>query len=194
MISSSEIAGICGVTAAQFRRDLSYMGEFGLRGFGYEIDRLIYQISKRLGITSTRPVVIIGAGRLGQALLEYKGFFDRGFEMVAIFDIDKNKIGRRVGSFVIRHVSKIEEFVKEEKVKIAVIATPAAAAQATVDLLSKCGIKAILNFAPVGLKANGDICIRHVDLASELQTISFHLARVEQGISSSCCVEDSLDK
>lgn len=184
LISSFELAELTGRNAAQLRKDLSYLGEFGTRGVGYEVDELINQISKWLGIGSVRSVVVVGMGRLGQALCNYRGFADKGFVITHVFDIDPEKIGTTVSGV---HVRDLKDMPQAEIGEIGVIATPADGAQQAADALCDAGIRAILNFAPVNVETGRDICVRHVDFACELQIIGFHLAQAEQGLPSDCC-------
>ena len=184
LISSFELAELTGRNAAQLRKDLSYLGEFGTRGVGYEVDELIGQISKWLGTGTVRSVVVIGMGRLGQALCNYQGFLDKGFKITRVYDIDPEKVGRTIAGVEVAHIDEIEQIGSGE---IGVVATPAVGAQAAADRLVAAGAKAILNFAPTNIETGPDICVRHVDFASELQIIGFHLAQEEEGFSSDCC-------
>lgn len=186
-ISSSELAKLTGHNAAQLRKDLSYLGEFGTRGVGYDVDELIGQIGKWLGTTSVRQVVIVGAGHLGQALCNYKGFINKGFSVSGVYDADPAKIGKRVGNLEIRHIDELQPQNLADSIEIGIIATPADVAQATADTLVQAGVKSILNFAPVALNVGKSVCIRNVDLATELQIIGFHLASLEHGLTSDCC-------
>lgn len=184
LISSFELAELTGRNAAQLRKDLSYLGEFGTRGVGYEVDELIAQISKWLGTGTVRSVVVIGMGRLGQALCNYRGFFDKGFLVTQVFDVDRNKVGQTVADIEIKHVNELSRTSIGD---IGVIATPAVGAQEAANHLIAAGVKAILNFAPVNIEVRDNICVRNVDFATELQIIGFHLAQTEQGLSSDCC-------
>jgi redox-sensing transcriptional repressor len=172
-ISSFELAELVGGNAAQLRKDLSYLGEFGTRGVGYAVDELINQISRWLGIGTVRSVMIIGMGRLGQALCNYQGFHDKGFLVTHVFDIDPAKIGKKVAEL---KVQAIDELPENGPGDIGIIATPATAAQEAADRFVSSGIKAILNFAPTNIEVGQDVFVRHVDFASELQIIGFHLA------------------
>lgn len=186
-ISSSELAKLTGHNAAQLRKDLSYLGEFGTRGVGYDVDELIGQIGKWLGTTSVRQFVIVGAGHLGQALCSYKGFINKGFQVAGLYDADPAKIGKRVGDLEIRHIDDLGPQKLAGDIEIGIIATPADVAQTTADMLVQAGVKSILNFAPAALKVDKCVCIRNVDLATELQIIGFHLAGLEHGLISDCC-------
>ena len=186
-ISSFELARLTGHNAAQLRKDLSYLGEFGTRGVGYDVDELIRQIGKWLGAAKVRQVVIVGAGHLGQALCNYKGFVDKGFNIAGVYDADPAKVGRRVGGLEIRHVDELARQGLADSIEIGIIATPSEAAQATADILVRTRVRSILNFAPVKLDVGSDVCVRNVDLSTELQIIGFHLASVEHGLTSDCC-------
>jgi redox-sensing transcriptional repressor len=190
LISSYELAEQTGRNAAQLRKDLSYLGEFGTRGVGYAVEELIAQISKWLGVVKVRSVGVFGVGKLGEALCNYGGFMDKGFRIVALFDVDPAKLGQEVAGLTVRHLSELKGFVRSDAIEIGLLATPAAAAQKVADKLERCGIKAILNFAPVNLELGPDVCVRNVDLAVELQIIGFHLGRLEKGLVGACCEGD----
>ncbi len=176
VINSLGIAEMAGTNAPQVRKDLSYLGELGTRGIGYDVDSLIAHISRWLGLTSARRLAIVGFGRMGGALYSYAGFTEHGFEVVSILDADPAKTGIDVGGVVIRSVDDLEEVLAADGVEIAVITTPAAAAQAIAERVTAAGVKAVLNFAPVRLELPGDVAVRQVDLSTELQILSFHLA------------------
>jgi redox-sensing transcriptional repressor len=173
-ISSEALAARAGVNAAQVRKDLSYLGSYGTRGVGYEVAYLILQISRRLGLDAERRVAIVGAGNLGQALASYGGFPARGFNVVAAFDADPAKVGTVVGSTVVAPVACLLEVLREKGVDIAVITTPAPAAQAVADTLVEAGVGCILNFAPTSLVVPDHVALRQVDLGIELQILSFY--------------------
>lgn len=176
-ISSEGLAELAGVNAAKVRKDLSYLGSYGTRGVGYEVDYLVYQIRRELGLDHDWPVVIVGAGNLGQALAGYGGFTDRGFPVAGIVDIDPDKVDTVVGGARVRPLDELPQIVAARTVSIGVIATPPAAAQDAADLLVKAGVTSILNFAPVVLSVPVGITIRKVDLAVELQILSYHEQR-----------------
>lgn len=180
-ISSEDLASRAGVNAAQVRKDLSYLGSYGTRGVGYDVDYLVRQINRRLGLDAQRRVAIVGCGNLGQALAGYGGFPARGFHVVAAFDADPAKVGVRVGGALVEPASAMAEVLKEKEVDIAVITTPAPAAQAVADILVEAGVRSILNFAPTTVVVPGEVVLRQVDLAIELQILSFY----QQGIPSS---------
>lgn len=174
--SSEQLAVVSGGTAAQVRKDLSYLGSRGTRGVGYDIDQLMAGIREVLGMTKTHPVVIVGAGNLGTAITNYKGFANWGFEIVAIVDIDEEKIGRRVDGLVVQSAHRLEDIVRAENVAIGIIATPPAAAQSAVDRLVSSGVKSILNLAPIILRTPEEVSVRRVDLSTELGILAHHLS------------------
>jgi redox-sensing transcriptional repressor len=175
--SSEEIALAAGVSAAQVRKDLSYLGSHGTRGVGYEIDELRIQIRKTLGLISHYPVVIVGAGNLGRALAKYNGFDNWGFEITAILDIDESKIGREVAGIKVESLHRLEEIVEGRSVRIGIIATPPSGAQTVADRLTEAGVKSILNLAPTILKTEDDVSVRRVDLSTELGILAYHLTK-----------------
>lgn len=177
VVSSYELAELAGGNAAQLRKDLSYFGEFGTRGVGYDVNHLLYQISKFLGLTRERNVAIVGMGKLGPALLAYRGFREKGFKVVAVFDNDMRKIGKKIDGLEIQDVDFLEREVKDKNIDIGIITTPALAAQHIVNKLMAAGVKAILNFAPATIIVPPEIILRQVDLAVELQILSFHQER-----------------
>ncbi|MBE0466109.1 MAG: redox-sensing transcriptional repressor Rex [Candidatus Desulforudis sp.] len=174
-VSSSEIAKGVGVSPAQVRKDLAYFGEFGTRGVGYNVKDLIHYILKILGLTRTWPVVLVGAGNLGTALCTYRGFKDRGFNIVGVFDNDLTKIGKRVQDLEVLPLERLSEVVREFEVKIGVIAVPLGAVQDTAGRLVESGIRALLTFGPVVVDVPEDIVVRNVDLAVKLEILTFNL-------------------
>ena len=175
--SSEELAAAAGVNSAKLRKDLSYLGSYGTRGVGYEVAYLVYQIRRELGLTHDWPVVIVGAGNLGQALAGYGGFGERGFPVAGIVDVDEHKVGTVMGGVRVRHIDDLPQIVQTKRVSIGVVATPGAAAQEAADLLVKAGVTSILNFAPIVLSVPRVIEVRKVDLAVELQILSYHEQR-----------------
>jgi redox-sensing transcriptional repressor len=173
--SSSEIARWAGVKASQVRKDLSYFGEFGRRGLGYEVPLLRAQIQDILGVHRHRPTIVVGAGNLGSALARYGGFGDRGFQLVAAFDTSPERIGQTLGEVDILPLSELGPLVRERGVEIALIAVPAAAAQPVAELVVGAGVRAIINFAPVLLTLPAGVKLRNVDLARELETLCYYL-------------------
>jgi redox-sensing transcriptional repressor len=176
-ISSEGLAELAGVNAAKVRKDLSYLGSYGTRGVGYEVDYLVFQIRRELGLDHEWPVVIIGAGNLGQALAGYGGFHERGFPVAGIVDIDPAKVDTVVGGARVRPLSELAQIVSAKSVSIGAIATPPGAAQDAADRLVKAGVTSILNFAPVVLVVPVGVTVRKVDLAVELQILSYHEQR-----------------
>lgn len=176
VVNSGTIAKMMGSNPAQVRKDFSYLGELGTRGIGYDVASLISHISRRLGLTATRRVAIVGFGRLGQALQSYGGFHERGFEVVAVFDTDPAKVGVGFGQLVVRHIDEMRTTLPEEGAEIVIIATPAGVAQRMADAAVASGVKAILNFAPISIEVPEEVAVRHVEMAVELQILSFHLA------------------
>lgn len=173
-LSSEALAERTGVNAAQVRKDLSHLGSFGTRGVGYEVEYLIAQITRHLGLTRDRRVAIVGLGNLGQALAHYRGFPARGFRIVAAFDADPEKVGRKIGDSVVRHVNELAEVVRRERVVIGLIATPPGVAQSVADRLVAAGVTSILNFAPTLIRVPDHVALRKVDLAIELQILSYY--------------------
>lgn len=176
-VSSDELAVLAGVTPAKVRKDLSYLGSFGVRGVGYEIDHLRFQIRIELGLEEEWPVVIVGAGHLGKALARYDGFVDHGFDVVGLFDIDPAKIGSKLDGLVVEPLSDLKRSIRTRGATIGIVTTPAAAAQETAEVLGAAGIRSILNFAPVVIKPPEGVDVRRVDLSTELQVLSFYLHR-----------------
>ena len=176
-ISSKNLAELAKVNDAQVRRDLSYLGTLGTRGVGYDIKTLRNQLQLELGLVEGWSAVIVGVGNLGSALAHYGGFKDKGFGVVGLFDDDPKKINSQVAGLVVTPLSKMEEYCKKYNVAIGIIATPGEYAQGVADLLINCGVRSILNFAPVLLKNVKDVQIRSVDLSQELQILSYYLDR-----------------
>ncbi|HEX6248634.1 MAG TPA: redox-sensing transcriptional repressor Rex [Nocardioidaceae bacterium] len=175
--SSEELASAAGVNSAKLRKDLSYLGSYGTRGVGYDVEYLRYQIAREIGVTQDWPVVIVGIGNLGHALANYSGFTSRGFRIVALLDSDPARRGEQVGSMSIRPDDELEAVVDEHDVAIGVIATPAAAAQGVCDRLVRSGVTSILNFAPTVLTVPPGVDVRKVDLSIELQILAYHEQR-----------------
>jgi len=176
-ISSERLAELAGVNAAKVRKDLSHLGSYGTRGVGYDVEYLLYQISRELGLTQDWPVVIVGIGNLGHALANYRNFSARGFRVVALLDADASKVGERLGDLVVRPLDDLDEIARTESVAIGIITTPAAAAQGVADRLVAAGVTSILNFAPAVLNVPPHVSLRKVDLSIELQILSFYQQR-----------------
>lgn len=176
-VSSEGLAEAAGVNSAKVRKDLSYLGSYGTRGVGYDVEYLIYQISRELGLTQDWNCVIVGVGNLGHALANYRGFSARGFRIVALVDADDRKVGEKVGDLSIEPFDEIEQIAKDREVSIGIVATPAVAAQEAADRLVGAGVKSILNFAPAVITVPDDVSLRKVDLSIELQILSFYEQR-----------------
>ena len=174
-ISSKQLGEALGYSDAQVRKDLAYFGQFGHPGIGYRVDELIHRLKKILGTDKISNVLLVGAGNLGRALLAYKGFVHKGFKIVAIFDADAAKVGRKIGDLVIRSDQDIASVAAELQIRVAMLAVPVQAAQAVADQLLTVGIKGILNFAPVALNVPGDVVVQSVDLALQLEQLSFRM-------------------
>ena len=175
--SSEELATAAGVNSAKLRKDLSYLGSYGTRGVGYDVEYLSYQIAREIGVTQDWPVVIVGIGNLGHALASYSGFRSRGFRVVALLDADPRRTDELVAGIVVRPFDDLEGIVAENGVAIGVIATPAIAAQDVADRMVACGITSILNFAPSVLAVPAGVDVRKVDLSIELQILAYHEQR-----------------
>jgi len=184
LVSSEELAEASGVSSAKLRKDLSFLGSYGTRGVGYEVEFLLYQIARALGLTQVWPVVIVGIGNLGNALAGYPGFASRGFSVVGLFDTDPNRVGETVTvagkEIVVTDISKLPQVVLSSGASIGVIATPETSAQEVCDLMVRNGITSILNFAPVLIEVPAGVDVRRVDLATELQILAFHEQRKSQ--------------
>lgn len=188
LVSSEELADVSGVSSAKLRKDLSFLGSYGTRGVGYDVEFLLYQIARALGLTQQWPVVIVGVGNLGHALAGYQGFASRGFKVVGLFDSDDTRVGEKVsvaGSTVsVSPLSDLPQIVRSSGASIGVIATPESSAQEVCDVLVRHGVTSILNFAPVLLEVPAGVDVRRVDLATELQILAFHEQRKSQLVMS----------
>lgn len=178
-VSSQALADQFNLNSAQIRKDLGYFGEFGVRGVGYFVEDLRRHITTILGLDKPHRVAIIGAGRLGTALANYNGFVKSNFTVVALFDNDREKIGRRIGEAgaLVHDVKKIARIVRDEEIDVAVVAVPGRAAQRVLNQVMAAGVKAVLNFAPVHLQARLDVKVKTVDLTTSLESLSYFLAR-----------------
>jgi len=175
-VSSEELARRSGATSAQVRKDLSFFGSFGKRGMGYEVPALVTRLREILGLERAYRVVLVGAGKIGGALVHYEGFRRRGFEVSAIYDRDPKKIGSRSNGLVVRDVKQLEADLKKEPTDIGIVVTPGEAAQEVADRLVRAGVKALLNFAPIQLKVPRDVEVKTVNMAQELEALSYSLA------------------
>nr|WP_211212880.1 redox-sensing transcriptional repressor Rex [Actinopolyspora mortivallis] len=192
-VSSEELASAAGVNSAKLRKDLSYIGSYGTRGVGYEVAVLIGQIERTLGLTQQHRVAVIGIGNLGHALANYGGFPNRGFPVAALFDLDPDLMGVPVGGIPVDHVDDIPRVCAERDITIGAIATPAKGAQDVCDRLVQAGVRCVLNFAPVVLQVPEEVEVRKVDLAVEMQILSFHVARRSQEPQESGDPGDGVD-
>jgi redox-sensing transcriptional repressor len=174
-ISSEALASRGGTTSAQVRKDLSFFGSFGKRGLGYAVPELARRLREILGLGRRYRVAMIGAGKIGSALVQYRGFRQRGFDIVAIYDSDPSKVGRQWNGLAVQHIDSLEAELARRPVDMAVLVTPADAAQGVTDRLVRAGVKAILNFAPVQLVVPHDVEVKTVNLALELETLSYAL-------------------
>jgi len=184
-VSSEELATAAGVDSANLRKGLSHLGSYGTRGVGYDVAVLVERIENTLGLTRRLAVALVGVGNLGHALAGYGGVTTLGFHIAALLDADPNRIGEKIAGLVVRHVDELPEVVSELDIAIGVIATPAHAAQAVCDQLVDCGVTSILNFAPTVLVVPDGVDVRKVDLAIELQILSFHEQRKIRPIGGS---------
>ena len=184
LINSSGIAEMAGTNAAQVRKDLSYLGEYGTRGVGYDVDELTLHLMRWLGIEEQRRAAIVGFGRLGSALQSYGGFAERGISVVAVLDADPDKVGTEVDGTQIESIDDASEVLRREDVEIAIITVPGEYAQDVVDVVVGAGVQAILNFAPGRIEVPEGVVVRQADVAAELQILSFHLNRIEGAGSS----------
>jgi redox-sensing transcriptional repressor len=175
-VSSGALASRGGTTSAQVRKDLSFFGSFGKRGLGYPVPELADRLREILGLKQRYQVGMIGAGKIGSALVQYRGFRQRGFDIIAIFDSDPAKIGRQWNGLTIQNIDTLEAEFAKRPIDMAVLVIPAEAAQPVTDRLVKLGVKAILNFAPVQLVVPDDVVVKTVNLALELETLSYALA------------------
>lgn len=176
-VSSQELADLVHVSAAMLRKDLSHLGTYGTRGVGYDVAMLVHEMSAVLGLEHDWPVAIIGVGNLGRALAHYGGFSSRGLSVAALFDVDPATVGTEVNGHTVHHVDEIPTLVGRRGVRIAVVATPSAAAQDTCDLLVRSGVTSILCFAGAAVRVPAGVTVRAVDLSTELQILGFHEQR-----------------
>lgn len=176
-VSSEELASATGVNSAKLRKDLSFLGSYGIRGVGYDVATLTDELSRTLGLTVNHRVALIGVGNLGQALAGYGGFASRGFRVAALLDADRGRVGSVISGLTVRPIAELEQIVAEDGITIAVLAVPASVAQDVCNRLVAAGVTSILNFAPVVLSVPAHVDVRKVDLAAELQILSFHETR-----------------
>jgi redox-sensing transcriptional repressor len=175
-ISSKQLGESLNLTDAQVRKDLAYFGQFGHPGIGYRVDDLIGQVRRILGTDKTWNVILVGAGNLGRALSAYRGFEAKGFRLIAVFDNDPSKIGKRHGPFTIQPLSEVPDTIQKQNVKLAMLAVPAEHAQAVADELIDAGVRGLLNFAPVSINVPPAVALNSVDLAVQLEQLSFQVS------------------
>ncbi|MCC7450695.1 MAG: redox-sensing transcriptional repressor Rex [Anaerolineae bacterium] len=173
--SSHELGQRLGISSAQIRKDLSHFGEFGKQGTGYQISHLQAQLKQILQVDREWPMVVVGAGDLGRAIAHYAGFVERGFRVVGVFDNDPNKIGTGSGALKVRDAHEIGEFIQQNRIRIAMLAVPAAYAQGICDTLVAAGVRAILNYAPITLTVPDDVHVQYIDPVTHLQRMTYYL-------------------
>jgi redox-sensing transcriptional repressor len=176
-VSSEDLAGRSGTTAAQVRKDLSHFGSFGKRGLGYAVRDLREHLQRIMGLERRWRVVLVGAGRIGSALFDYAGFRSRGFDIVAVLDADASKVGQRWGEVVIGDSASLEDIIRRHCVDVAIVAVPVEAVQGVVDRVVSAGVRGILNFAPTRLRVPEGVALKDVSLVMELEALSFSLSR-----------------
>jgi redox-sensing transcriptional repressor len=181
-VSSQELGERIGVTAAQIRKDLSYFGEFGKQGIGYNVEYLLGHIRRILGLNDAWPVVLVGAGHLGQAIARYEGFRSRGIDIVGLFDNDPSKIGLELGKLKVQPDTELPAVLRDQHIRLAIVAVPASRAQGVVDSLVENGVQGILNYAPVVVQAPEGVWVRHIDPVALLHSMTYYLAREDERI------------
>ncbi len=174
-VSSEALAARGGTTSAQVRKDLSFFGSFGKRGLGYSAPELVTRLRDILGLKQSYQVIVVGAGKIGSALVQYRGFAQRGFHIAAVYDADPAKVGLKWNGLVVRDVKQLDRDLAREPMDIAILSTPAPAAQALAERLVRSGIKAILNFAPLQLLVPAHVAVKNVNMALELEALSYAL-------------------
>lgn len=181
-VSSQELGERIGVTAAQIRKDLSYFGEFGKQGIGYNVEYLLGHIRRILGLNEAWPVVLVGAGHLGQAIARYEGFRSRGIDIIGLFDNDETKMGLEVGKLHVQPDTELPSVLREQHIRLAIVAVPATRAQDVVDSLVEHGVQGILNYAPIVVQAPEGVWVRHIDPVALLHSMTYYLAREEDHV------------
>lgn len=180
-VSSKQLGESLGLTDAQVRKDLAYFGQFGHPGIGYRVEELIAQVRRILGTDKVWDVLLVGAGNLGRALMSYKGFSAKGFRLVAVFDADSSKAGKKYGPFIIQPMGELADTVQKHPIRLGIIAVPADHAQDVADQLITAGIRGLLNFAPVSISVPPGIALNAVDLAVQLEQLSFQVNVIPPG-------------
>ncbi|HEX9441395.1 MAG TPA: redox-sensing transcriptional repressor Rex [Roseiflexaceae bacterium] len=179
-VSSQELGDRINVTAAQIRKDLSYFGEFGKQGIGYDVEKLLGQIEHILGLTQEWAVALVGIGHLGEAIARYEGFRSQGIRIVALFDSEPAKIGTTINGQSISGVDQIESICRDHNIRLAIIAVPAGHAQEVADMLIAAGVRAFLNYAPVVIQTPSGVWVRNIDPVGLLHSMTYYLAREEE--------------
>ncbi len=177
VVSSAQLAEMIGIPATQIRKDLSWFGGFGKQGSGYDVVHLLDQLNTILNLNRIWQVVLVGAGNLGKAVVEYDGFRRKGFEICAVFDNEPKRIGSQIGHLFVQDVENLAAYVKENDILVAALAVPASAAPGVADLLVKAGVRAILNYAPVTLRLPKEVAVSYVDPVLSLQKMTYYLPR-----------------
>jgi redox-sensing transcriptional repressor len=180
-VSSQELGERINVTAAQIRKDLSYFGEFGKQGIGYDVEKLLNHIERILGLTQSWPVVLVGVGYLGQAIARYDGFHSQGLQIIGLFDTDPQKVGQVVAGIEISDYAHMPQLIRAQGARLAIIAVPAADAQSVADILIDAGIRAILCYAPIILQAPDHVWVRYIDPVAVLHSMTYYLAHEHIG-------------
>ena len=175
IVSSQELGARLQITPAQIRKDLSYFGKFGTQGKGYNVSQLLGELRQILGLDRKWLVALVGVGRLGRALLNYGGLAPQGFHVLAVFDSDPRQVGKKIGELAIQDIAELAATVKNQGINIGIVAVPPSEAQAVIDRLVDCGIKAILNYAPVAPVVPSDVRVHNIDPVVALQTLTYHL-------------------
>jgi redox-sensing transcriptional repressor len=175
VVNSQELGERLGVTPAQIRKDLSYFGRFGKQGRGYNVSRLHQELRQILGLTREWSMVLVGVGQLGRAIVSYGGFAPQGFRIVHVFDVDPRIVGSKVDSHVVKSTDTLPETLRKQPAQIAIVAVPASAAQDVIDILVTCGVKAILNYAPIATHAPASVRVKDIDPVLALQSMTFYI-------------------
>jgi redox-sensing transcriptional repressor len=175
-ISSKQLGDALGYSDAQIRKDLAYFGQFGHPGIGYRAEELIAQLRKILGTDKGWNVLLVGAGNLGRALIAYRGFLRKGFRLAAVFDSDETKVGQAFGELTIESMNNIAPIAARDNIQLAILSVPGESAQAVVDKLIAAGIRGIMNFAPVSITVPPEVSVQDVDLAVQLEQLSFKMS------------------
>lgn len=178
-ISSGELSKRMGVTASQIRQDLNFFGGFGQQGYGYNVEHLYYEIGEILGVRTQNSTIIIGGGKLGQALANYPALARRGFSVVAIFDVNLELVGQTIGGAPVYHIDRLEAFMAENEVRVAILTLPKEASASVAKRLANCGIRGILNFSYVDLDLPPSVALENVHLTDSLMTLSYKITRQE---------------